>query len=76
MFEYAETRRKTYDGKGEGDPCFVPVCPNCARYVKADKTVTVNGLGRLVEKPNATCSQCGRVEMPFEGFISTWEADR
>jgi len=68
-FEYTETRRQVYDGHGDGDLLFLPVCPNCGRYVKADRAVTVNGLGEYVEKPNATCSKCGRIEMPFEGFI-------
>ena len=52
------------------DMVFIPVCPRCGRFVKADETVTVvNGFGEYVPKPNATCSQCGRVEMPFEGFV-------
>jgi hypothetical protein len=65
MFEYSETRRQTY----EDGMVFVPVCPVCGRFVKADETVTVNGLGEYVSKPNSTCSKCGRVEMPFEGFM-------
>ena len=70
MYEYEGLRRQTYDGGDEsGDLVFVPVCPSCGRFVKADETVTVNGLGELVHKSNADCSKCGRVEMPFEGFF-------
>jgi hypothetical protein len=65
MFEYEGVRRVLY---GDG-MTFVPVCPQCGRFIKADKTVTVNGFGDYVAKPNATCKKCGRVEMPFEGFV-------
>lgn len=64
MYEYEGFRRQTY----EGGLVFVPVCPKCGRFVKADETVTVNGLGEYVKEPNATCSKCGRIEMIFEGF--------
>lgn len=69
-FEYTETRRMVY---GDG-ATFLPVCPVCGRYVKADKTVKFNGLEEYVPGANATCSKCGRVEMPFEGFIDYGEA--
>src|SRR5690606_21598128 len=49
---------------------FIPVCPKCGRFVKADKTVSFREWdGSLVSNPNATCSKCGRVKMPFEGFV-------
>jgi len=66
MFEhqYENTRRVSY----EGGAVFVPVCKKCGRYVKADKTILVTEHG-LSDKPNATCSKCGRTEMLFEGFI-------
>ncbi len=65
-FAYEDVRRVVY---GEG-ATFVPVCSNCGRFVKADKTVGFGGRdGELVPGPNADCSKCGRVEMPFEGFI-------
>jgi hypothetical protein len=58
-------RRVVYDGA-----YFVPVCPTCGRFVKADETVTFNGLGELVpDRPNATCGKCGPIEMLFEGFL-------
>lgn len=41
------------------------VCPHCARFVKHDAEVFVNGLGQLAERPNATCSRCGRVTVPI-----------
>lgn len=68
MHEYEGVRRIVY-GKGEyAGATFVPVCPNCGRFVKADETVTMGG-GTLRPGPTATCSHCGRVEMLFEGFM-------
>jgi hypothetical protein len=57
-------RRVVY---GEG-ATFVPVCEQCGRFVSADAVLTVRGDGQPVE-PNATCSRCGRVAMPFEGYV-------
>ena len=65
MNEYENVRRIVY---GEG-ATFVPVCCKCGRFVKADETVTFNGLGEYVDKENATCSKCGRTRMLFEGFV-------
>lgn len=62
---YTGMRRIVY---GEGAQ-FVPVCPTCGRFVKADAKIAINGIGQVVDGPNATCSKCGRVEMPFEGFV-------
>jgi hypothetical protein len=69
MHEYEGLRRVVY-GKGtEYDGAtFCPVCQNCGRFVKADKTRGFIG-GTIAPGPDATCSKCGRVEMPFEGFI-------
>lgn len=61
--EYELVRRISY-----GDAVFVPVCFQCARFVKPDKTIQV-GDGGLKPGPNATCSKCGRTEMLFEGFF-------
>jgi hypothetical protein len=69
MYEYVNLRRELYKTDEWGDLLFIPVCPKCGRFVKADKAVTVNGLGEYVSKPNATCKKDGRVEMPFEGFF-------
>lgn len=65
--EYENTRRVIY---GAEDDCaqYVPVCPTCGRYVKADDNIVINGLGEPLKQPNATCAKCGRVSMPFEGF--------
>ena len=54
----------------EGGALFARCCPVCNRFVKADDTVTINGLEVLVEQTNATCSTHGRVEMPFLGFFA------
>ena len=61
---YDDVRRVVY---GEG-ATFVPVCADCGRFVKADRTVRMSESG-LRFGPNATCKKCGRVEMLFEGFI-------
>jgi len=65
MYEYENLRRVAYDGGA----VFVPVCPKCGRFVKADDSVMVNDSLSLFPGYNATCSKCGRVEMPFEGFF-------
>lgn len=59
-----ESRRIVY---GESGATFVPKCEKCLRYVKADKSIWINGAGDI--KPNATCSKCGRTSMLFEGYI-------
>ena len=57
------------DGASEFEGAtFCPVCPTCGRFVKADGEVTLRGDGQPVGS-NATCSRCGRVEMPFEGYV-------
>jgi hypothetical protein len=64
-FVYEGMRRVSYDGSAT----FVPVCPTCGRFVKSDDFIRCNDTDGLQPGPNATCSRCGRVEMPFEGFI-------
>lgn len=68
--EYPETRRVAYgnDDKEYGTALFVPVCEKCGRYVRADKSIKLKN-GHLLDAPNATCSNCGRTGMPFEGFL-------
>ena len=69
--EYENLRRVTYgDSDDEFGRCvFVPVCPVCGRFVKADATITFRPEGNPIVGPTATCSQCGRVEMPCKGFL-------
>ncbi len=69
-----KTPMKFYGDKGEV-LAFIRLCPNCARFVKADGSVLVNGLDQLSEEPNATCSKCGRVNMPFDGYWPSSEED-
>lgn len=71
MFEYENMRRVVYKDKTGriGNAQFIPVCENCGRFVKADKTIKVNELNGLADEPNATCSKCGRTKMIFEGFM-------
>ena len=61
-YSYENFRRVAYDSWQ-----FIPVCPQCGRFVKADDHILINGLGEYSDKPNATCKKCGRVEMPCEG---------
>jgi hypothetical protein len=63
-YAYENIRRIKY-----GDWQFIPVCPNCGRFVKADESIRVNGLEDYKREPNATCKKCGRVEMPCEGCL-------
>jgi hypothetical protein len=63
-YEYEGVRRVVYEGAQ-----FIPVCPHCGRFVRADETITVREAdGGVVPGPNATCKKCGRVEMLFEGY--------
>ncbi|MGK7344995.1 MAG: hypothetical protein ACNS63_04225 [Candidatus Nitrospinota bacterium M3_3B_026] len=67
MHEYESTRRVCYgsEDKDPGLAVFVPVCPRCGRYVKADAEIFI----WKPEEPNATCKKCGRVSMYFEGYF-------
>jgi hypothetical protein len=53
---------------GDEGATFIPVYPSCGRFVRADPSVTLRGDGQP-SGPNATCTRCGRVEMPFEGYV-------
>lgn len=65
---YENVRRVSYDfSPDSGDLVYVPVCEKCGRFVKADKTMSMNKY--YDNKPNATCSKCGRTRMLCEGFI-------
>lgn len=64
-YRWANTRRIQY----EGGACFVPVCKNCGRYVKADETVVSDDDHGLHPQENCLCSKCGRSHMVFEGFF-------
>lgn len=70
MFEYEGLRRVLFD-TSEGTLSFVPVCPKCGRFVKADHFVVFSfeWTGRVIIPENASCKKCGRVMMVFEGFI-------
>lgn len=65
MYEYENLRRIGYGDDTDGWKLFVPVCPKCSRYVKADKECFVNN----EKEPNATCKTHGRVRMPDEGWF-------
>ncbi len=62
--------RISYDcGDENGDALFIPVCPICGRFVKSDNALSAQTVYEISQIPNATCSKCGRVAMPFEGFF-------
>jgi hypothetical protein len=63
--EYENMRRVVY---GDCNAVFLPVCSKCFLFVKADKFVEVSEGSGLKDQPNATCKNCGRVQMLFEGF--------
>lgn len=71
MYEYENFKRIRYlDESGSfGDAIFIPVCPNCGRFVKANKRIKVSEMQGLKDEPNAKCKKCGNVKMPFEGFF-------
>ena len=70
MYEYENLRRVIYpDDTGIGTAVFIPVCPKCGRFVKANKIIRVNEITGLKDEPNAVCRKCGKVKMPFEGFF-------
>ena len=66
MYEYENIKRVTYQDTGA---VFIPVCDKCGRFVKADNEMEFNIEGVFDKnKPNATCSKCGRIKMIFEGY--------
>ena len=48
-----------------GNAVFSARCPDCARFVKTDKTADVMVEWGGLHKPNATCAKHGRVMTPF-----------
>lgn len=75
MYDYPNLRRVRYDFDSRGVAVFVPVCPNCGRFVKADEVfhAEFNLNDDMRYDPNATCKHCGQVEMPFEGWFGREE---
>ena len=66
--EYEHLRRVVYGKDEYAGATFVPVCPNCGRFVKADGSIRFQN-DTIVDEENADCRKCGRVKMLFEGFI-------
>ena len=66
--DYDGFRRVAY---GEECATFVPVCPKCGRFVKADESIEFAKDGSIGDNlpANATCKRCGRISMPCDGFI-------
>ena len=70
MNEYENVRRISYGFRDNiGVAQFIPVCIQCSRFVKPDKSIKTNEITGLIDKPNATCKKCGRTKMLFEGFF-------
>jgi hypothetical protein len=68
--EYGPGAPRIVYGDGDDRAVFVLVCPHCGRFVRADDEIRVSKWdGGLHPGPNATCRKCGRVRMPFEGFV-------
>jgi len=66
-FIYENTRRISYDLEdGQGIAWFLPVCTNCGRYVKMDKTIKWNESKGFKDQPNANCRKCGRIKIDCE----------
>lgn len=65
VYKYEKIRRIQY----KNGAVFIPICKQCGRFVKADKSITANSFGVIKKQPNAECSKCGRVEMLFEGYF-------
>lgn len=68
MYEYENLRRVTYADEEE-TAVFIPVCPKCAKFVKADKRIKYNSERGIDDTANATCKKCGRVVMLCEGIF-------
>ena len=60
----AKLRKRQY-----GDLLFSAVCPSCGELVATDESIQIHANGDYFKQPNATCSKCGRVEMPFYGSM-------
>jgi hypothetical protein len=69
MFLDSDYENSPCIGYGDEGATFVRVCPKCGRFVKTDDVVTFHDDGPPKEQPNATCKKCGRIEMPFLGFL-------
>jgi hypothetical protein len=69
-YEWPDLRRVCYGESNTeyGQAVFVPVCPQCSRFVTADPAMRFGEHG-ITDAPNATCKTHGRVLMPFEGFF-------
>jgi hypothetical protein len=55
---------------GYGDAIYAARCPECARFVKTDKSAKRHGEHADLAEPNATCRKHGRVTTPFLGWAS------
>lgn len=63
-------REAPYVCYGDDNAVFERVCPQCGKFVKADDTIQFGGkFEHQPLPPTATCSQHGRVDMPFVGYI-------
>lgn len=56
----------------ENGATFIPVCEICKRFVKAPKTIQVNGLDQIKE-PIVDCKKCGPTKMIFQGYYEPFD---
>jgi uncharacterized OB-fold protein len=57
-----------YDSPDQGMwQLWYRTCPKCGRFVKPDARTRIPEYQQ--DEPNATCAKCGRVQMPFAGWI-------
>jgi hypothetical protein len=68
-YSYINTPRHIYPLlDGQGDAYFLPVCQKCGRYVKMDSSIYWNEYKGFADKPNATCTKCGRIKIDCEAI--------
>lgn len=68
--DYEGLNRIVYDFGREGSAWFIPVCPECGKFVKVRKLEYIeNGLGERKWISNAICKRHGVVLMPFDGWM-------
>lgn len=73
--DYEGLRRVVYDcGERFGEAWFIPVCPECGKFVKVGELImNVNGLDEFKFESNAIYKRHDAVVMPFEGWFSREE---
>lgn len=67
--EYQNVKSVVCDSDDEhGRAYFIPVCQKCKKFVKPYDQIVFDYEGQPIGA-NAECSECGPVEMLFEGYL-------